>query len=375
MIRKLLLLSLSISLLFTGCAAQETAATDSRTAENVGERSELTVVENNNPTQERIDALIDTAMHYYWHGGDVKKVEDEFFRGVTLKGNYDVVEACFTQAILLNPLDTDLQRSLALTKVLNSDLDGSVEILKTVIEVDPDNYDALMQYYVFSGVQQGDFNGEILDKLKNLDKDRTEVFVKDFELLESIRSNPVNTEIKEYEDNHTFVLLGYALDDKGNMQDTMRERLEYTLEVLEKNPTANIILSGGVPKNGNNEAQVMKDWLVEKGISEDRITEENLSTDTVENSLFSIRKAGGSENITVISSASHIRRALLLFTAADRIVNESLIESDRVNRTIDAIGQPDDEELIEASSDSERLVMYRDLLRLEGIWQYPGVQR
>lgn len=64
--------------------------------------------------------------------------------------------------------------------------------------------------------------------------------------------------------NHTFILLGCALDDEGKMQDTMRKRLEYALDIFRENPTANIIVSGGVPRNGNCEAQVMKDWLVEK---------------------------------------------------------------------------------------------------------------
>lgn len=65
----------------------------------------------------------------------------------------------------------------------------------------------------------------------------------------------------------------------------------------------------------------------------------------------------------------------MIFITVDRVVNESLIESKRVNRTIDALGQANDEELIKASDDGERISMYYDLLRIEGIWQYPGIQR
>src|SRR5699024_12353135 len=41
-------------------------------------------VKNNSPTSERIKALEDIAMHYYWYGGDLKVAEEEIFKGITL---------------------------------------------------------------------------------------------------------------------------------------------------------------------------------------------------------------------------------------------------------------------------------------------------
>ena len=35
---------------------------------------------------DRIKALVDTGMQYYWSGGDVKKAEAEVFKGITLHG-------------------------------------------------------------------------------------------------------------------------------------------------------------------------------------------------------------------------------------------------------------------------------------------------
>lgn len=210
-----------------------------------------------------------------------------------------------------------------------------------------------------------------------LDEERTNKFLKDFELIEQIRTEKVNTEIKEYEDGHLFILLGYALDEDGQMQDTLIKRLEMALKVLEKNPNSKIIVTGGVPKKDNTEAKLMREWLLEKGISNDRIIPEGLATDTVENALFSMKhveELGYKGPITVMSSASHIRRALTLFDVSDEIVGNSIF-SDHANHIFDSIGEPDNEELIEKSTDKERLVMYRDLLRLNGIWQYPGIQR
>ncbi len=52
------------------------------------------------------------------------------------------------------------------------------------------------------------------------------------------------------EENHLFILLGYTLDDEGQMQETLINRLEHALKLL-KNPTAKIIVTGGVPKKEN----------------------------------------------------------------------------------------------------------------------------
>jgi Uncharacterized conserved protein len=355
----------------------ETVAVAEETKSEATEEAEITSIENNNPTQERIDFLLDQAMYYYWHGGDLKKNEEEFFKGITLKGDQEVIEAIFNQVIELDPLNTDYQRSLAATMVINNKLDQAVAILKNIVAVEPTNYDALVQYYVYAGIQNDAFDEDILNTLKELNPVKTAQLEDDFKVIEDIRSKEVPTEIKQYEDNHLFVLLGYALDEDGKMQETMENRLNYALDLLEKNPTSKIILSGGVPKKGNTEASVMNEWLLDKGIDKDRIIMEGLATDTVENSLFSMRKAHELETsgkLTVISSASHVRRALSTFTTANRIINETSTDK-TVDFDIDAVGEPDSDEIIKASDDKERLVVYRDVLRVEGFWQYPNLQR
>ncbi|MEK0399660.1 hypothetical protein [Tetragenococcus halophilus] len=70
-----------------------------------------------------------------------------------------------------------------------------------------------------------------------------------------------------------------------------------------------------------------------------------------------------------------MRRAEALFTVANRIINESSTDGEKQEYEFDTIGEPDDEDLVNSSDEQERLVIYRDLLRLEGIWQYPNLQR
>lgn len=374
----------SVTLLFAAaCESTDTETSQtSTTQETIMQESssseEITSVENNNPTQDRIDALLDQAMYYYWHGDDLKKNEEKFFKGLTLKGDQDVLESIFKQVIEIDPQNTDYQRALASTMLTNDKTGEALDLLNNVLKQEPDNYDALMSYYVYDGLHNESFDKETLDELNDIDEDRTDNFHDDFDLIEKVRKEEVNTDIEEYEDDHLFVLLGYALNEDGEMEDTLIKRLEYAQKLLDKNPSSKIIVTGGVPQEGNTEAKVMNKWLIDHGVDEDRIIQEDKATDTIENALFSLRKASKldfSDNITIISSASHVRRAEVLFTAANRIVNESSTEEEKQNYKFDTIGEPDDEGLVKTSDEKERLVIYRDLLRLEGIWQYPNLQR
>ncbi|MDN6612512.1 MAG: YdcF family protein [Staphylococcus equorum] len=379
---KFVLLSIVTFLFLVGCESKDSATmqtTSSQTTIQQSSTEELTtVVENNNPTQERIDALLEQAMYYYWHGDDLKKNEEEFFKGLTLKGDQDVLESIFKQVIEIDPQNTDYQQALASTMLTNDKTEEALDLLDNILEQDPENYDVLMSHYVYDGLNNDSFDEETLEKLNDIDKERTDDFTDDFDLIEEVRENKIATDIKEYEDDHLFVLLGYALNENGEMEETLENRLEYALELLEKNPDSKIIVTGGVPQEGNTEAKVMNQWLIDHDIDEDRIIQEGNATDTIENALFSLRKASEldfSNNITIISSASHVRRAEALFTVANRIINESSTDGEKQEYEFDTIGEPDDEDLVNSSDEQERLVIYRDLLRLEGIWQYPNLQR
>ncbi len=80
-----------------------------------------------------------------------------------------------------------------------------------------------------------------------------------------------------------------------------------------------IVLTGGVPKNHKTEeGKLMADWLIDKGVSKDRIIEENYATSTVGNALFS-SYALARHNIkhaTIIGSANYVRRGQTLFEVA-----------------------------------------------------------
>ena len=91
-------------------------------------------------------------------------------------------------------------------------------------------------------------------------------------------------------------------------------RLDAAYDYATKNPDAIIVVSGGQGKNESiPESTAMKRYLLKKGIAEERIIEENASTSTKENLLFSkaiLDEALGNDYRTVIvTNDFHILRA------------------------------------------------------------------
>ena len=118
---------------------------------------------------------------------------------------------------------------------------------------------------------------------------------------------------------HTFVVLGGSLNSNGTLKTQTINRLKVARAALAANPNSAVLVSGGVPKSGVTEARAMHDWLLANGIADKRITTETKSSSTVGNARYSIAILAGRPEVTsytLISDASHLRRAGVLFDAA-----------------------------------------------------------
>lgn len=117
---------------------------------------------------------------------------------------------------------------------------------------------------------------------------------------------------------HAFVVLGSGLAADGTMKKKLTRRMDLTFAAAKKYPNSKIIVSGGAPKSGWTEARRMRDWLVKEGIAPSRIIMEDKSASTVSNGRYSLLKLIENKltTYTIISDASHLRRAALIFEAA-----------------------------------------------------------
>lgn len=323
--------------------------------------------------QEKINQLTQNGMTFYWNGGDLKKAEKDFFKGITLKGKFDVVEASFKEASLLDPERLDLKFGIASSQIIQNKTEDALNTYKNIIEMYPSSFEAnmLLAGYNRALGNKEEYNSTI-ESINKIFPEKTSEFIKRFERTDETMNTQFKTEAYNIENpNNVIVTLGYALGKGGVMEKPLIKRLEQTLKLAQLNPNMPIIVTGGVQQGGVTEGYVMKKWLVEKGINPDRIHIEDLAKDTVGNALYSVKimKELGAKNLTIISSATHMRRAIAVFK--EMSVTEGL-ELDNITNLV----YFDYNNLDEAYQipEKEKLVIYRDMMRASGIWAYPGIQ-
>jgi len=323
--------------------------------------------------QRQIDELVQTGIYYYWNGGDLKKVEKEFFKGITLKGKYDVVENSFREASNLDPYRLDLRFSIASTQVIQGKITEALETYKGILSIEPNNFDANILFAAYSRINGDTLSyNNTLKFLNTIEPEKTAKYVASFERTENFLKTNIKTEAYKVEaPNHTIVTLGYALANDGTMRPTLIKRLDQTLAMAKLNPNSTIIVSGGVPKQGVTEGHLMKEWLITNGIDSSRIFIDDKAKDTVGNAVHSteIMKKLNTKNVTLISSASHIRRGLSVYKEVSIRENLDINFDNLVYLDYDSV-----EDAMKVSA-KEYMVVYRDTLRGSGLWNYPGIQR
>ena len=107
----------------------------------------------------------------------------------------------------------------------------------------------------------------------------------------------------------------------GKPKEELKRRLEAAVVYCQQNPDALIVVSGGMDKGEVlSEAEIMRDYLVGKGVPDDLILLEQGSTSTSENLRFSKKLLDdcleGEYQVCIISSAYHLHRAMHLSESA-----------------------------------------------------------
>lgn len=114
--------------------------------------------------------------------------------------------------------------------------------------------------------------------------------------------------------NQYAIVLG-AKVKKGNIPSfALQYRLEAALAYAQKYTHVKLVLSGGRgPDEDIEEAVVMRDFLLENGITEDRLILEDKATSTYENLLFSQELLPSNiDSVTLITSDYHLQRSKVL---------------------------------------------------------------
>ncbi|MCK8487039.1 YdcF family protein [Paenibacillus sp. MBLB2552] len=154
------------------------------------------------------------------------------------------------------------------------------------------------------------------------------VFIKRFALLAAILFawfiihtafviiDGLNDELKPVD---AAVVLGNKVEVNGQPSARLEARLDKSAELYAEGYFTFIIVSGGLGKEGFDEAKVMKSYLVDKGIPEEIILEDNNGYNSYMTAQNSSRlmKELDLDSVMVITQYFHVPRTKLAFRKMD----------------------------------------------------------
>jgi uncharacterized SAM-binding protein YcdF (DUF218 family) len=113
-----------------------------------------------------------------------------------------------------------------------------------------------------------------------------------------------------------IIVLGSPADSDGNPTPVLLARVTEAVREYERGVAPRLIFTGGAVHNSSVEARVMARTAQAQGIPESAIFVEPEATDTIQNACYAVRimKAHNWRSAEVVSSASHLPRAGLIFS-------------------------------------------------------------
>ncbi len=115
------------------------------------------------------------------------------------------------------------------------------------------------------------------------------------------------------EDPATVIVMGCMVED-GEASNMLKARLNVAYNELEENPSYSCVVTGGLTDGEPlSESEVMKNYLVDRGIDPSRIYQEDKATDTEENitnSVNIIAENNLPENVIIATDGFHQFRSL-----------------------------------------------------------------
>jgi uncharacterized SAM-binding protein YcdF (DUF218 family) len=113
-----------------------------------------------------------------------------------------------------------------------------------------------------------------------------------------------------------IVVLGTPADSDGNPTPELLDRITEGVREYERGVAPRLIVTGAAAHNHFVEAQVMARVAQAQGVPASVIFEEPQALDTIQNACYSTRilKAHGWHSAEIVSSASHLPRAAMIFS-------------------------------------------------------------
>ncbi len=111
------------------------------------------------------------------------------------------------------------------------------------------------------------------------------------------------------------IVLGTRVERSGAPSRRLRERLDRAHALYQNGTVNHIVVSGGLGREGYEEADVMREYLMQRGVPAENILTDRAGYDTYESARSAKRMmdAHGFKSAVIVSHYFHLPRALLTF--------------------------------------------------------------
>ena len=143
------------------------------------------------------------------------------------------------------------------------------------------------------------------------------IFIAAFILVEGMIIFNINEgeNITNIDNIDTMIVLGAKLDGT-KLSNTLKLRLDKTIEYYNKHKDINIIVSGGKTNSSDiSEALAMENYLIANGVNKNNIIKEDKATSTLENIIYSkkiLEDINYNGKVLIVTSDFHLFRGRLI---------------------------------------------------------------
>lgn len=164
-----------------------------------------------------------------------------------------------------------------------------------------------------------------LDKIKELDKTKYEAWQEIMNFWSNVNKDGYTNigilpDGLPQDDSLCIIILGFALNSDGTMKQELIDRLQVGLNSANKYPNSYVVVTGGGTASNNpnvTEGELMGKWLLEQGLSSERLIIENKAPDTVGNAKNTYKILTENypqvKSLAMVTSDYHIPRGSILF--------------------------------------------------------------
>ncbi|MBL4650529.1 MAG: YdcF family protein [Aureispira sp.] len=112
------------------------------------------------------------------------------------------------------------------------------------------------------------------------------------------------------------VILGNKVNENGQLSERLKARVDKGLQLYQKGWYQQILVSGGLGKEGHLEGDAMAAYLIQKGVPSAAILIDNKGNNTNATALNTKALFSSQTSITIVSQYYHISRTRLAFQKA-----------------------------------------------------------